>query len=75
MTKAAGNCLYCETPLSEREPGERVVSGVHGDCGLLHTVGHTVGLCGCTNYEGLTERAAAIECQRRYFQEGRDEPI
>lgn len=37
----------------------------HGECMLLLSVGHSVGLCGCTNYEGLSFRQAGIEAAKR----------
>ncbi len=73
-----GVCVHCATALAEREPGERIEyagSRRHGYCALLHIVGHDVGLCGCTGYEGLGERAAAIECHRRFQEQQDHEPF
>ncbi len=76
MNAPVTHCLHCHESLTEYRPGEPMQAeyGTHGFCSLLHVVGHDVGLCGCTGYEGLTQRAAAIECQRRYSQERRHEP-
>jgi hypothetical protein len=66
-----GTCVYCKGRLSERAPGEPAGLGgaTHSYCTLLHVVGHDVGLCGCTGYGGMDERAAAIECAARFNRE------
>jgi len=76
-------CLGCDEAIQEGDYGELVVLGggtqaaptaelrpLHRECGLLRGVGHEVGLCNCTNYEGLSLREAAIECDRRWRRRG-----
>ncbi len=64
-------CLVCRDLVARGDVGELVpdvgehtvtVRAVHRECLLLDVVGHTYGVCGCTNYAGQpTKRAAALE--------------
>lgn len=38
----------------------------HRECLLLAVTGHLVGLCTCTDYGGMSKRAAAQEADRRF---------
>ncbi len=61
-------CGICEEPLEARALGERPTNGtVHEFCAALASVGHVVGVCGCSEppYLGLTQREAAKETVRR----------
>jgi hypothetical protein len=57
------DCLVCTEPLVSPDSQAR---GSHYECMTLGIVGHDVGLCGCTQYEGMTMRAAGIECILRF---------
>jgi hypothetical protein len=63
-------CIDCHEPVREGECGY-IMACLHADgtvtwqpqhreCGLLHVIGHSYDLCTCTDYQGLTERAAAL---------------
>lgn len=71
-------CLACDEAIGAEDYGEMVVvmSGTleapsarlapqHRECLILHTSGHLVGLCPCTEYEGLTLRQAALAVVER----------
>lgn len=69
-------CLDCREPIAEGDSGRWTVVTDHGDnptshpihreCEPLSIVGHSFGVCGCTNYAGQpTRRAAALELWRR----------
>lgn len=62
-------CLYCEEPIRPGDVGEFMrcylehgaeITPVHRECLLLHVVGHTYGYCNCSDYQGLTQRQAAL---------------
>jgi hypothetical protein len=61
-------CAYCKVPMAQRAIGEPDNPGAHAHsyCMLLRIVGHDVGLCNCTDYEGMSQRAAAIESAARF---------
>ena len=71
-------CLGCQEPIREDDYGQMVpysqgppeaptarLVPVHKECLTLGTSGHLVGVCGCTDYLGLTLRQAALEVDRR----------
>ena len=71
-------CYTCREPIEEGDDGEMVVAlggGMeaptaqsmpqHRECSILRVVGHELGVCGCTGYEGLALREAGIEAARR----------
>lgn len=77
-TPVSEPCLLCEEPIEDGDSGlwTTAVSGTpdapvgrlvaeHAECQILSTSGHSVGLCRCTGYEGLTRRQAAIEAAKR----------
>jgi hypothetical protein len=45
--------------------GSRPWLAYHRECNLLGLVGHSVGVCRCTSYLGLSVRAAGREVVRR----------
>lgn len=71
-------CLLCEEVIQPDDSGQMTVaiSGTmeepharvvaqHRECMSLGVVGHSVGLCTCTDYEGMSLREAALEAMRR----------
>lgn len=68
-------CLYCQEMIVAGDSGQEVgvledagtgyVGYAHVECLALNTSGHLVGICGCTGYAGLDQRAAGIEALGR----------
>lgn len=69
-------CAECKEPINDDDNGTWNVVTDHGDnphtlpvhseCQPLSIVGHTYGVCWCTDYAGQpTRRAAALELWRR----------
>jgi hypothetical protein len=72
------HCLTCDEPIAPGDQGYIMACfGVeeevewhpqHRECSLLGIVGHTYDYCHCTDYQGLTQREAAMkvwECVQR----------
>lgn len=63
-------CLTCNEPITESDEGyilpcfraDHSVEWLpqHKECSLLTVIGHEYGLCGCTDYAGLSMRQAGI---------------
>lgn len=68
-------CWLCEERVVDGDAGELMlfptaktmgVRVLHRECKMLNMFGHEVRLCSCTDYGGLSIRAAALECARRF---------
>lgn len=68
-------CMKCEEPIRPGDVGEFMpfygvgvmeLLPVHRECLMLSVIGHTFGVCSCTEYAGTeTTREAALELARR----------
>lgn len=68
-------CFKCEEAIQPGDVGEFMpchgvgvmeILPIHRECLMLGVIGHTFGVCGCTDYAGTeTTREAALELARR----------
>ena len=72
-----GRCLYCEEPLTVREPREGVTSGSHNYCLLQQSAGHVVEACWCNpETKNLSMREIAVLAYARFNERfGEDSPV
>lgn len=54
-------------PIGEEKRGGPQILPAHRECSMLGVIGHTYGICRCTDYAGFGDdrRAAALELARR----------
>lgn len=68
-------CFHCDEPIKPGDVGEFMpchgidrleILPIHRECLMLNVIGHTFGVCSCTDYAGTTTtREAALELARR----------
>lgn len=68
-TPTGEECSQCKEPIAEGDrgtwgfvlegPAQFKLRPVHAECEMLSSIGHTLGVCGCTDYGGTTTRREA----------------